>query len=125
MRLRALCLGSVLLTAIGFGVAGAVAQETQFEAPALDTKALDTGAPSTAPKAKGKKAKTPSAPVASAPGAAKPAAGGPNRQFGELEGWSPGKEPPKPAEKQRGSAPAQGAGMGMSPSGNMSVGLPF
>jgi hypothetical protein len=51
-----------------------------------------------------------------------------NRQFGELEGWSPGKSPPKKKEKEesgsrfggRGSAPVS-----MSPSGGMAVGMPF
>lgn len=123
MRPSAICRGSVLVSAfcLGLGLAAASAQEAQFEAPALDTKALDTGAAAATPKAKGKKAKAQPAPTAGA----KPAARGPNRQFGELEGWSPGKEPPKPAEKEHGSMPTKGTGMGVSPTGNMSVGLPF
>lgn len=50
-----------------------------------------------------------------------------NRQFGELEGWSPGKSPPKKKEDEKGSRFGGGgkAPVSMSPSGGMSVGMPF
>ncbi|MCX7899493.1 MAG: hypothetical protein N2444_05340 [Methylocystis sp.] len=119
MRPRALCFGSVILVALGFGLAAARAQEATF-----DPKALDASGAASAPKAKAaKKPKAQAAAPAGKPGAQ---AGGPNRQFGELEGWSPGKAPPKPGEKDSGlSGPPKGTGIGVSPSGNMSVGLPF
>jgi hypothetical protein len=115
--------GSLLIAAlvIGAGAPLAVAQELQ-----LDPKALDVSgaAASATAKRKGKKSD------AAAPQAdGKPQAGGPNRQFGELEGWSPGKAPPKPKDKYDPEPTAGkkegGMPVGMSPSGNMSVGLPF
>ena len=56
-------------------------------------------------------------------------AGGPDRQFGELEGWSPGKEPPKDP-KDASSTPAGGpSGRGTrvtsTPNGGVGVGLGF
>jgi hypothetical protein len=63
---------------------------------------------------------------------AKPAAehktGGPDRQFGELEGWSPGKEPPKdPKDPNSKATPSStgGAKVSTTPSGNMGIGLGF
>ena len=111
-----------LLSAAG-PAAQAQAQELQ-----LDPKALDPSGASSVKPAKVKKARAPQG-TGDATGA-KPAGaqqGGPNRQFGELEGWSPGKAPPKAEKDTRGgaAAPPKGAGIGMSPSGNMSVGLPF
>lgn len=115
--------GSLLVAAllIGGGAQIAVAQELQ-----LDPKALDTsGASSVQIKRKGKKGADAAAPQAGQSGKAG-AAGGPNRQFGELEGWSPGKEPPKPKDgRDSSSTSGKPTGIGVSPSGNMSVGLPF
>jgi hypothetical protein len=123
MRFRARPFRGLFLTAAFLAGSQAFGQELQLDQNALDPKALDPAAALASPK--GKKAKA-AKPAATAPQAAgKPAAGGANRQFGELEGWSPGKEPPKPAEKEHGSAPAKSTGVGVSPSGNMSVGLPF
>ena len=55
--------------------------------------------------------------------------GGPDRQFGELEGWSPGKEPPKdpkdPSSKTSGTSGTGGAKISTTPSGNMGVGMGF
>ena len=51
-----------------------------------------------------------------------------NRQFGELEGWSPGKAPPKPKEKEEPKSKFGGSGappVSVSPSGGMAVGMPF
>ena len=91
----------------------------------MDPKALDTSG--AAAKPRGKKAKQATAPAP----AAKPVAGKPtgkpggDRQFGELEGWSPGKAPPKEQKDDTPSGPSKAAPIGISPSGNMSVGLPF
>lgn len=118
--------GSLFVAAfvIGLGAEAAVAQELQ-----LDPKSLDTSgaASSVSTKRKGKRAPD----AAAQPASGKPAASanGPNRQFGELEGWSPGKAPPKPKDKYDPEPQEQGKNssvpVGMSPSGNMSVGLPF
>jgi hypothetical protein len=116
MRFR----GSLLIAALLMGaVAAPVALGEELQ---LDSQTLD--ASGAAAKTKGKKAKKQQQPQAAAP-AAKPTKPGGDRQFGELEGWSPGKAPPKPAEHESGSAaPAKGP-VGISPSGGMSVGLPF
>ena len=113
-----LLVGAVL---IGAGALTARAQELQ-----LDPSALDASGAATPAKAKGKKAKA--QPGAGGSVASKPSANGPNRQFGELEGWSPGKAPPaKPGEVKKPEKPEEEtkAPIGLSPSGNMSVGLPF
>ena len=56
-------------------------------------------------------------------------AGGPDRQFGELEGWSPGKEPPKDpkdaSSSSQGGPSGRGARISTTPSGNMGVGMGF
>ena len=77
-----------------------------------------TGAASK-PKAKKPKQAAPAATAAKPTG--KP---GGDRQFGELEGWSPGKAPPKEKKDETPAEAAKGA-VGITPSGNMSVGLPF
>lgn len=124
MRAARLIRASLLVAAfiIGGETPAAFAQEVQF-----DPKALDASGATTPARAKGKKAKA--QPAAGAAAAGKPAANGPNRQFGELEGWSPGKAPPpkdgeikKPAEK---TDEVKAPPIGMSPSGNMAIGLPF
>jgi hypothetical protein len=52
---------------------------------------------------------------------------GDNRQFGELEGWSPGKSPPKPKEKDEptGKFGNRSVPVNVTPSGGMGVGMPF
>jgi hypothetical protein len=52
---------------------------------------------------------------------------GDNRQFGELEGWSPGKTPPKPKEKDEPTSKFgnRSVPVNMTPSGGMAVGMPF
>jgi hypothetical protein len=114
MRFRGRLLAAVVLT--GVVAASAVLAEEL----SLDPKALDsTGAAS---KPKPKKPKQAAAPAATA---AKPTGKpGGDRQFGELEGWSPGKAPPKEKKDDGPSAPAKGP-VGVTPSGGMSVGLPF
>jgi hypothetical protein len=50
----------------------------------------------------------------------------PDRQFGELEGWSPGKAPPGQKKEETESRFSNSKlPVGVSPSGGMSVGLPF
>jgi hypothetical protein len=121
MRFLGRSFGSLLAAVILIGAAtipAGWAQES-FDPSALDAK----GSPQTA-KSKSKKAaqskETP---------AAKPTKPGGDRQFGELEGWSPGKTPGSketPQETSTSSGASSGkAPVSLSPSGNMSVGLPF
>jgi len=114
MRFR----GRLLTAALLMGVVAApavLAQELSVDPKALDA----TGAAS---KPKPKKPKQATAPAATA---AKPTGKpGGDRQFGELEGWSPGKAPPREQKDETPSAASKGP-VGISPSGNMSVGLPF
>jgi hypothetical protein len=112
--------GSLLIAALVFGAA-AVAQELQ-----LDPKALDTGGAASVQtkRGKGKKGAAGASVQQAAPG--KPAAtpSGPNRQFGELEGWSPGKAPPKPKEQETTPSSAK-APVNVTPTGNMGAGFAF
>lgn len=117
--------GSLLVAAflIGAGAEAAIAQELQ-----LDPKALDTsGASSVQVKRKGRKGADAAAPQAAPAGKAGASSSGPNRQFGELEGWSPGKAPPKPKDSHDPDPTpnTRGNNVNVTPSGNMSVGLPF
>jgi len=98
------------------------AQELQ-----LDQKALDAGVAAAGKKVRNTHALAPGAPAPAERKPGKPQGGKtPDRQFGELEGWSPGKAPPKPKDKDDAtSSNPRGGGLGVSPSGNMSVGLPF
>ena len=110
MRFR----GSLAIPALMLGVfcaCTAAAQDASF-----DSKALDAAVSTTKPK--GKKAKAEVKP-AEKPGKAQ------DRQFGELEGWSPGKAPPKKKEDERPTSSGIKPPVSVSPSGNMSVGLPF
>jgi hypothetical protein len=113
--------GSLLVAAflIGAGAGAAVAQELQ-----LDPKALDTsGAGSVQTKrGKGKRGADANAQQGAS---GKPAANGPNRQFGELEGWSPGKAPPKPKEKDDTPSTSAKPPVTVGPSGNMGTGFAF
>lgn len=117
-RFRGLLLVAAFLTGVGADVA--LAQELQ-----LDPKALDTsGASSVQLKRKGKKGADAAAPQAAGKSGQQ---SGPNRQFGELEGWSPGKAPPKTKEQMEQedkSSPGKGS-VNMTPSGSVGVGLPF
>ncbi|MFO1101929.1 MAG: hypothetical protein U1E20_03370 [Methylocystis sp.] len=114
-----LSFGPLVLAAFLATAGGGVASAQQLDPSALDT----SGAVSTAPKAK--KAKAQQSPRAGAQQSQQQGGGG-NRQFGELEGWSPGKAPPgKEKEAETPSSPSGKMPVGVSPSGNMSVGLPF
>ncbi len=103
------------------GPLAASAQQLQVDPGALDA----SGSVTTQPKAK--RAKAQQAPRAAA--GQQQQGGGGNRQFGELEGWSTGKAPPggkqKEKEDETPSSPNGKMPIGVSPSGNMSVGLPF
>ncbi|WP_159726741.1 hypothetical protein [Methylosinus sp. Ce-a6] len=125
MRLRPL-----LLVAAVFAFSSALPLSAGAE-DTLDPSRLDPAAAGAA-KAKPKKNKQPQASSgqastgqAAAPG--KPAPGKvENRQYGELEGWSPGKTPPK-KDKKDDDTPRFGgrAPVSMGNGGNMSVGMPF
>ncbi|MBM3562803.1 MAG: hypothetical protein FJX48_06545 [Alphaproteobacteria bacterium] len=114
-----LAFGSLVLAAFLVAAGGEVASAQQLQ---VDPNALDmSGAVSTPPKAKKAKAQQ-----SQRGGAAQQQQGGGNRQFGELEGWSPGQTPPgKEKEAEKPSSSAGKMPIGMSPSGNMSVGMPF
>ena len=85
MRFRGRLLAAVLLTGV-VAAPAVLAQELS-----VDPKALNSSGAASKPKAK--KPKQAAAPGATA---AKPTGKpGGDRQFGELEGWSPGKAPPK------------------------------
>lgn len=110
----------ILVMLAGVAAASALhAQELQYDVQSLDPK----GGASIPKAKKGKRAQQTAAP-AGGPVAAKPARPGGDRQFGELEGWSPGKAPPKPKEDGSSAAPGRGP-VSVSPTGNLGVGLPF
>lgn len=117
--------GPLFLAAFLVAAGGGVASAQQLDPNALDT----SGAVSTAPKAKKAKAQQSQhggAQQSQHGGTAQQQQGAGNRQFGELEGWSPGKTPPgKEKEAEKPSSPSGKMPVGVSPSGNMSVGLPF
>ncbi|MFM8859588.1 MAG: hypothetical protein ACKOEW_05765 [Methylocystis sp.] len=98
-------------------ITNAMAQDLQ-----LDTKALE--APNKKPAAKKPKDMS----ISSDPSTERKA-GGPDRQFGELEGWSPGKEPPKdpkdPNNTKSSASTTGGAKVSTTPSGNMGMGFGF
>jgi hypothetical protein len=113
--------GFLLVTALAALGAStpAPAQELQLDPHAFDAPA--------AVKSAGKKAKgavAPSNPAAQQQQGGKPR---PDRQFGELEGWSPGKEPPKPKDAPNTGKSSGGESMPvkMSPGGNMGTGFTF
>jgi hypothetical protein len=88
---------------------------------------LDTSGAAASAPAKGKKSKLQFAkPDGAAPAKPEKGAGkGENRQFGELEGWSPGKSPPKKKEKEDDTPRYGRAPVNMNSTGGMGVGMPF
>lgn len=124
--------GSLLALALTFGAA-AVAQELQLDPKALDTSGAAGASSVQTKRGKGRKAAAaaPNAgPANAGAGAAQTAApgkpaGGPNRQFGELEGWSPGKAPPKPKDQEGTTATGGKMPVSVTPSGNMGAGFNF
>jgi hypothetical protein len=91
-----------------------------------DPSMLDTGEAKPDAKAKVKKKAAPKAQQPAAGTQAKGGKPGGDRQFGELEGWSPGKNPAgekKPQDDSSGTEPKNG--VSMSPSGKPSMGLSF
>jgi hypothetical protein len=117
---RSLAISVLLLGALS--LQGAFAQELSLDPNSLDTTGGANNATSEKPARK-KAAK----PRAAAPSAkADDKAKAENRQFGELEGWSPGKAPPKPKKDEAPTSKFGGsAPVGVTPSGGMSVGMPF
>jgi hypothetical protein len=119
-----LSFGPLFLAACLMAAGGGAASAQQLQ---VDPSALDaSGAVSAQPKAKKAKAQPSQRTGAQQQ---QQQQGGGDRQFGELEGWSPGKTPPGKEGKQKEAAqPSSPSGkmpIGVSPSGNMSVGLPF
>ncbi len=110
--------GSLLVAAFVIGAGAAVAQELQ-----LDPKALDTSGASSVQTKRGKGRK--GADAQQTPGKPQATPNGPNRQFGELEGWSPGKAPPKPKDKEDSAPSGPKPPVSVSPSGNMGTGFAF
>jgi hypothetical protein len=111
-----------------FSIAVVLALATVSGAAMAQEWSLDTGgaAVSSAP-AKGKKSKPQSA-VRPDNASSKPDKSGKveNRQFGELEGWSPGKSPPKKKDKDDDTPRFGGrAPVNMNSNGGMAVGMPF
>jgi len=116
MRSRSLILFAAVLAG-ALASPALCAQELQY-----DTKALDPSGATTTPKAKkGRQAKPAQTPAA----AVKSTKPGGDRQFGELEGWSPGKAPPKEKDQDGGPATPGKGPVSVSPTGNLGVGLPF
>ena len=113
---------SVVAFAAGLGAFSARAQEVQ-----LDPNTLDAPAPAKPAGKKAKGAATPAAPTAAAAPQQQGGKPRPDRQFGELEGWSPGKEPPKPkdAPNTSGSSSSNSMPVKVSPGGNMGTGFSF
>ena len=94
------------------------AQELQYDAKGLEV----TSAPPQTQK-KSKAAKKPAASTEAQP--VKTGKPGGDRQFGELEGWSPGKAPPKADEKEAAAPGRPSTPINVTPSGNLGIGLPF
>jgi hypothetical protein len=120
---RRSCASLLIAACLIAGPQAASAQQLQVDPGALDA----SGSVTTQPKAK--KAKAQQSPRAGA-GPQQQQGGGGSRQFGELEGWSTGKAAPpggkqKEKEDETPSSPNGKLPIGVSPSGNMSVGLPF
>lgn len=112
MRLRPLFSIAAVLALVA---SAAVAQDWS-----LDTKSLGSSAESKAKKGKQQAvAKPDDSSKSDKKGKVE------NRQFGELEGWSPGKSPPKKKEEEKESRFGGKAPVSMTPSGGMSVGMPF
>jgi len=117
-------LGGALSAAIflaGLNAPLASAQDYQIDTNAVEAPAKGAAA---------KKAKDVAKTADPAKSTAERKAGGPDRQFGELEGWSPGKEPPKDpkdasASSSSGGPSGRGARVSTTPGGNVGVGLGF
>ncbi|RNJ51626.1 hypothetical protein [Methylocystis hirsuta] len=118
-----LSFGPLLCAAFLIAAGPQVASAQQLQADPGAPNA--SGSVTTQPKAK--RAKAQQSPRAGAGQQQQQQGGSGNRQFGELEGWSPGKAPPggKQTEAEKPASPNGKLPIGVSPSGNMSVGLPF
>ncbi|MFY9657122.1 MAG: hypothetical protein WAK01_11120 [Methylocystis sp.] len=118
-------LSRALLITVSLSILGGWSTQAMAQA-SPDPSMLDTGdaKPEGKAKAKKKSASKPQQPPAGSQ--AKGGKPGGDRQFGELEGWSPGKNPngeKKAADDPSGSEPKNG--LSMSPSGKPSMGLSF
>jgi len=109
------------------GVSGRAAAQNSPDPSLLDPSLLDTGdaKPEGKTKVKKKSAQQQQKQQPAVPQAKSGKPGG-DRQFGELEGWSPGKNPnsgTKAGEEESGSDSKRP--LSMSPSGKPAVGLSF
>jgi len=116
------CRDMLMISALFWGamaLQGAFAQELSVDPKSLDTSGAGAKAP--AKKAAKTKASGQNAQSQGKPGKA------PDRQFGELEGWSPGKAPPGQQKKEEpeGRFSNSKTPVSVSPSGGMAVGMPF
>ena len=112
--------GLLLIAALLFGAA-ATAEELSVDPNAFDASSVTTAKT----KTKGKKAAVRAHGGATAGVSGQPGKT-PDRQLGELEGWSPGKAPPKKKEDEPSDRSGSGTTpVSVSPSGGMSVGVPF
>jgi hypothetical protein len=118
MRCRDILVISALLVG-AMALQGAFAQELSVDPNSLD--ASGAGVKAAAKKAAKTKASGQGAKSDGKPGKT------PDRQFGELEGWSPGKAPPGQQKKEEteGRFSNSKTPVSVSPSGGMSVGMPF
>ncbi len=108
---RSLTLSALFFGALAFQ--GAYALELSVDAHALDASVVSKPQGKKSPKSQGAKSD-------SKPGKT------PDRQFGELEGWSPGKAPPgQKKEETEGRFSNSKVPVSVTPSGGMAVGLPF
>lgn len=120
-------LSRALLVAASLSMVGGLAGRAAAQ-NSPDPSVLDTTDAQPEGKAKAKKKSAQQKPPQQQPSApqAKGAKPGGDRQFGELEGWSPGKRPnaDKDSQGQSGSD-SKAPPLSMSPSGKPSVGLTF
>jgi hypothetical protein len=115
--------GSLIGAAVGLAMLGVAASPASAQ-ESLDASKLDQSGSLQYSKPKGKKKPAAAQPTAQAP--AKGGKPGGDRQFGELEGWSPGKTPAAPGKKEEPAESRTGKPpVSMSPSGQPSVGLTF
>ena len=121
-------LKQVVISCIAISIAASAPSAIMAQDLQIDTKALET----TTKKPSAKKSKDTSLTSDPSSLSTERKAGGPDRQFGELEGWSPGKEPPKDPKDPNNNTnntkttPATGGTkLSTTPGGNMGVGFGF
>jgi hypothetical protein len=118
-------LSRALLIAASLSMVGGVSGRAAAQ-NSPDPSLLDTGDAKPEGKAKAKKKSAQQKQQQPAAPQAKSGKPGGDRQFGELEGWSPGKTPGTPGKKDEETTSSGGkAPVSMTPEGKPSVGLSF